>query len=148
VKWNQEEANTFRSSTDVLGVELLRANSLSKIFGTLHRAIGDLELQVPSVGAGTSGPGAIYDFTKVLKELLASATETLLIVDPVLDEQVFTGYLSTVQPQVIVRLLVREKTDAMKSALDAFVAQKNIAAELRESSGVHDRIVCIDGRSC
>src|SRR5712672_1724445 len=68
-KWNMEEANTFRTSTDVLGVELLRANSLTKIFGILHRAIADLEMQVPSVGAGTSGPGAIFDFTKVLREL-------------------------------------------------------------------------------
>src|SRR6185436_5771763 len=108
-KWNQGEADTFRSATDVLGVELLRANSITKVFGILHRAIGDLELQVPSMGAGTAGPGAIFDFTKVLKELLASATESLLIVDPVLEEQVFTGFLSAVQPQVVVRLLVREK---------------------------------------
>ena len=147
-KWNMEEANTFRTSADGLGVELLRANSITKIFGTLHRAIGDLELQAPSLGAGTTGPGAIFDFTKVLRELLASAMETLLIVDPILDEQVFTGYLSTVQPQVVIRLLVREKADMLKSALDAFVTQKNIPVELRENDGVHDRIVCIDGRSC
>jgi hypothetical protein len=147
-KWNMEEANAFRTSADGLGVELLRANSITKIFGTLHRAIGDLELQVPSLGAGTTGPGAIFDFTKVLRELLASAMETLLIVDPVLDEQLFTGYLSTVQPQVVIRMLVREKADTLKPALDAFVAQKNIPVEIRESDGVHDRIVCIDGRSC
>jgi hypothetical protein len=103
---------------------------------------------VPTLGAGTTGPGAIFDFTKVLRELLASAMESILIVDPVLDEQVFTGYLSSVQPQVMVRLLVREKADALKAAMDAIVAQKNLAVELRESDGVHDRIVCIDGRSC
>jgi hypothetical protein len=147
-KWNQEEANTFRSAWDVLGVELLRANSLVKVFGILHRAIADLELQVPSVGGGTSGPGAIYDFTKVLRELLASAAESVLIVDPTLDEQVFAGYLSSVQPQVAIRLLVREKTEALKSALDAFVAPKNMKAEIRAGEGVHDRIICIDGRSC
>jgi len=147
-KWNQGEADTFRSATDVLGVELLRANSITKVFGILHRAIGDLELQVPSMGAGTAGPGAIFDFTKVLKELLASATESLLIVDPVLEEQVFAGFLSAVQPQVVVRLLVQEKAEGLKSALDAFVGQKSMSVELRESDGVHDRIVCIDGRSC
>ena len=147
-RWNMEEANTFRTATDVMGVELLRANSLTKVFGILNRAIADLELQVPTLGAGTTGPGAIFDFTKVLRELLASAMESILIVDPVLDEQVFTGYLSSVQPQVVVRLLVREKADALKAAMDAIVAQKNLAVELRESDGVHDRIVCIDGRSC
>jgi hypothetical protein len=147
-KWNMEEANTFRTATDVMGVELLRANSITKVFGILHRAIADLELQVPSLGTGTTGPGAIFDFTKVMRELLTSATESILIVDPVLDEQGFTGYLSTVQPQVVIRLLVREKADALKSAMDAFVAQKNISGELRESDAVHDRIVCIDGRSC
>jgi hypothetical protein len=123
-------------------------NSITKVFGTLHRAIADLELQVPTLGAGTTGPGAIFDFTKVLRELLASAMESILIVDPVLDEQVFTGYLSTVASQVVIRLLVREKADALKPAMDAFVAQKKIPVEIRESDAVHDRIVCIDGRSC
>jgi hypothetical protein len=33
-----------------MGVELLRANSLTKVFGILHRAIADLELQVPTIG--------------------------------------------------------------------------------------------------
>ena len=146
-KWNMEEANTFRTATDVMGVELLRANSLAKVFGILHRAIADLELQVPTLGSGSTGPGAIFDFTKVLRELLASAMESILIVDPVLDEQAFTGYLTSVQPQVVIRLLVREKADALKSAMDAFMAQKKIQVELRESDGVHDRIVCIDGRS-
>lgn len=147
-KWNMEEANTFRAAMDGLGAELLRANNITKIFGILHRAIADLEMQVPSVGTGTAGPGAIYDFAKVLKELLASAAESILIVDPALDEQIFTGFLSMVQPKVRVQLLVREKADALKAALDGFVAQKNIPVEVRESKSVHDRIVCIDGRSC
>jgi len=147
-KWNMEEASTFRSACDGLGVELLRASGLVKVFGILHRAIADLEQQVPSMGAGTAGPGAIFDFTKVLKELLASATESVLIVDPTLDEQVFAGYLSSVQPQVAIRLLVREKTEALKSALDAFVTSKSMTAEIRAGEGVHDRVICIDGRSC
>ncbi|HET9130313.1 MAG TPA: hypothetical protein VFO86_05155 [Terriglobia bacterium] len=146
--WNMEEANTFKASMDVLGAELLRANGLTKIFGILYRAIADLEMQPTTAGAGASGPGAAYDFAKVLKELLASAAELILIVDPAPDEQFFAGFLSTVQPKVIVQLLVREKAEALKSAMDAFVAQKNISIELRESNRVHDRIVCIDGRSC
>src|SRR3954463_1097761 len=76
-RWNVEEANTFRTATDVMGVELLRPNSLTKVFGILNRAIADLELQVPTVGSGTTGPGAIFDFTKVLRELLASAMESI-----------------------------------------------------------------------
>jgi hypothetical protein len=147
-RWNMEEANTFRTATDVMGVELLRPNSLTKVFGILNRAIADLELQVPTIGSGTTGPGAIFDFTKVLRELLSSAMESILIVDPALDEQVFTGYLSSIQPQVVIRLLVREKADALKPTMDAIMAQKSIPMELRESEGVHDRIVCIDGRSC
>ena len=147
-QWNIQEGVGFRTAADQLGPELLRPGSLAKIFGTLHRAIADLELQAPSIGGGTSGPGAIYDFSKVLKELLASATATLLIVDRNLEEQAFTGYLSSVPPQVVIRLLVREKAESLKSAMDAFVGQKNISVELRESNGVHDRLLIIDGRSC
>jgi len=147
-KWNMEEANTFRTATDTLGVELLRPNNLTKIFAILNRAIADLELQAPSLGAGTSGPGAIYDFAKVLRELLASAAEGVLIVDPVLDEQQFPGFLSMVQTNVAIRLLVREKAAALKSAMEAFATPKNMSFEVRASEGVHDRIVCIDGRSC
>lgn len=68
-KWNMEEVNAFRTSADGLGVELLRANNITKIFGTRHRTIGDLELQVLSLGAGTTGPGAIFDFTRVLRAI-------------------------------------------------------------------------------
>jgi hypothetical protein len=53
-----------------------------------------------------------YDVFKTLRDLLASATQSVFIVDPYLDETVFDGYLTSVSRQVSVRLLTRKYTAA------------------------------------
>ena len=47
-RWNKIEAIQFQSASDLLPIELMRDNYVGTIFGVLHRAIADLELQVPN----------------------------------------------------------------------------------------------------
>ena len=107
-RWNWVEVISFETAANLLALELLRDMNVAKMLGVLHRAIADLELQVPALPPQAFGPGAVYDFHKTLRDLLASATKSLFIVDPYLDDQVFDAYLSTVSQQVHVRLLARE----------------------------------------
>ena len=80
--------------------------------------------------------------------IFASATKSLFIVDPYLDDQIFDTYLSTVSQQVHVRLLAREYAQSLKSAVQKFNAQKQMAVEIRGSKAIHDRVVFIDDGSC
>lgn len=146
--WNRYEAISFKSSAESLSIELMRDSNVGRLMSTLYRVIAELELEVQSHPAQAFGPGAVYDFFKSFRELLQSATTTLLVVDPFLDEQVFDAYLSVLNPSVTVRLLAREHAAALKPAVAAFIAQHKRAVEVRKSKRLHDRIVFIDDRSC
>jgi hypothetical protein len=88
-RWNQLEAISFSSAADFLSFKITRDINVAKIVGILHRAIADLELQIPALPSQAFGPGAVYDFLKSLRDLLASATTAVFVIDPFLDEGIF-----------------------------------------------------------
>ncbi|MFZ2541886.1 MAG: hypothetical protein WAW75_08965 [Gallionella sp.] len=146
--WDKYEAIGFKSASEFLSSEFTREGNVGRLMSILYRAIADLELSIPSLPAQAFGPGAVYDFAKSFRDLLQSASTSLLVVDPFLDEQVFDAYLSVVNASVTVRLLAREHTAALKPAVSAFVAQFKRAVEVRKSNRLHDRVVFVDDRSC
>lgn len=146
--WNKDEAVTFKSAADYLAFDIMRDIGVAKLLNLLHRAIAELELQVPTLPKQVFGPGAVYDFLKSLRDLLASATKSIFIVDPYLDEDIFDSYLSAISPSVSVRLLAREYAVALKPSVQKFVSQTKGAVEVRVSKSIHDRVVFLDGHSC
>ena len=148
LRWEQTEAGYFRDSCDWLPSTLMRDVSVGKILGILHRAVADLELRVPNSPNQVFGPGAVYDFVRALRGVLNSATSSLLVVDPYLDDQIFDAYLSTVEQNVSVRLLTSDHAKSLGPSVRAFVAQKQIPVEVRISRSIHDRVVFVDDRSC
>lgn len=107
-----------------------------------------LSFTLPAQAAQAFGRSAVYDFLKTLRDLLASATQSILVVDPYLGEQVFDAYLSPVSPKVMVRLLARQYTAALKPAVAKFITQTKMAVVVRASNANHDGIVFLDDRSC
>ncbi len=147
-QWDHHEAVSVRSNADFLHSNLFRDGSVANILGALHRAIAHLELQVPAQPTQAFGPGAVYDFHKNLRELLASAMKSIFVVDPYLDTEIFDVYITEVSPKVAVRLLARQNPSTLKHALEKFIAQFKMSVEIRISSAIHDRVVFIDDRSC
>lgn len=147
-QWDRLEAVSFRSAADFLTFDVTRASNIAKILGILHRAIADLALQVPAQPVQAFGPGAVYDFLKTLRDLMASATQAIFVVDPYLDEQIFDVYLATVSKSVAVRLLARQYSAALKPAVAKFIAQSGMSVEVRTSNAIHDRVVFLDQGSC
>jgi hypothetical protein len=148
MRWDKHEASSIKMATAWLTGPVMREAGISDILSGLHRAIADLEIQVGALPPQAFGPGAVYDFMKTLRELVGSATNSLFVVDPYLDHQVFDSYLSSVSTAVSTRLLVRKAAPGLKGALSAFVAQKKMAVEIRVSPSIHDRVIFLDDRSC
>jgi hypothetical protein len=146
--WNPAEIPPLRSELDYLGFTVVREKATSNIIAVLYRAIGDLQLRVQGSPARAFGPGAVYDFFKALRDLLASATQSIFIVDPYLDGQIFDTYLAPVSQKVTVRLLARKNCAALGPAVAKFAAQSSIAIEARCSDAIHDRLLFLDERSC
>lgn len=148
-RWNSTEAIFLKVSADFLGgVEFDRGRKVGAILGTVHRAIADLELQLPASNGQAFGPGALYDFFKALSSVIASANKSVFVLDPYLDDKVFDTYLSAISRNVNVRLLTKLNTANIKAAKDKFTAQYQTAIDIRKSNAFHDRVIFIDDSEC
>jgi len=147
-RWNDIEAISFKTSSDFLMGCLNREMNIAQVFGTLHRAVADLELRVPDTKEQVFGPGAVCDFFKALGELLSSAKTSVLVVDPYMDAQIFDQYLSRTPAGIAARLLIGKASPDLKAAAGRFRAQHGANLEVRMSNALHDRLVFIDGDVC
>ena len=147
-RWNSLEATSFSMVSGFLGMPQTREGHLMNLMGILHRALADLQLDTPSKPDQAFGPGAVYDFFKALKDLLSTATKTVMVVDPYLDDQVFDTYISGINPNVKVNLLTTKVGEQFRPALDKYCAQHQQDVQVRKTKGIHDRVVMIDGNSC
>ena len=147
-KWEPLEALSLKNSSDFLSTPILRDSNLAQIFGVLHRAVANLELNLPEQSTQFFGPGAVYDFFKALNELIASASVSLMIVDPYLDAEIFDCYLSSVPAGVRIRLLIKNGAVSLKPAIEKFSYQRGHVIEARRSRAFHDRSVFVDGSDC
>lgn len=147
-RWNRIEAMSIASAADFMHMSLLRDGQVAKIVGLIHRAIADLEIETPQLADQAFGPGAVYDFFKALSAALGSATASVFIVDPYLDEQIFDSYLASIPAGISVRLLAHKYGNLLKPALQKFSAQHGNTVAIRVSAEFHDRIVFVDDLSC
>lgn len=148
-RWKALEASRFRLSCDFLGgFAASRSGHVAEVLGTLHRAVADLELSIPSTTQQAFGPGAMYEFFKALNAVVSSAQKSLYIIDPYMDDGIFDAYLSSVQSGTSVRLLVRDFSAKVKPAAEKFIAQYRTPLEVRKSKALHDRVVFVDSSEC
>lgn len=146
-RWNSTESISFKSASDFLHSPVMRDGSVTKIFGILHRAIADLELDAPQTDS-SFGAGEVYDFFKSLNKVIASAEKTLFIIDPYLDQSVFDHYLVSRHKDVMVRLLLNHNAEKITASGKMYTAQHGAILELRKSAALHDRVIFVDSYVC
>jgi len=147
-RWNKMEAITIKTSSTFLDSDFTRDGNVGQILGTIHRAIADLELDVPAEKQVNFGAGDVYDFFKALNKVITSAEKSLFIVDPYLDNSVFDHYLNSRQDGVTVRLLTNKNANSLMPAVQKYNSQYGETIELRKSSAIHDRVIFVDGYVC
>ena len=118
------EAMSLASASNLLPLQTMRDSQVAAILNVVHRTVADHELQVGTLPPQAFGPGAVYDFMKSLRDLLASTVESLFIVDPYLDDQIFDSYLAPVSSAVGARLLTRDSTKSLRASLNASAHMK------------------------
>jgi hypothetical protein len=119
-----------------------------KVQTTLHQARHDLRLRTVGPLTVAVGQGAVFDYFDEVRKLIETAKSELLFIDPYLDAEFVSRYLSHVTPGVRVRLLTRERLSTLLPAVDAFRQQYKLAIEVRSAAGFHDRYVFVDRLSC
>lgn len=147
-RWSRLEAASFQVACDFLPMAAGREKNIANILAAIHRAIADLELQVPAEKQVAFGAGDVYDFFRALRNVVGAAEISLFIVDPYMDATIFDHYLSARAPDVAVRLLIRKYGGDVKAAADNYVAQHDAVVEVRQSTTIHDRVVFVDDHVC
>lgn len=147
-RWDRLEASSLQNSSDFLPVDLVRAQNIAKIFGIVQRAIADLELKVPDNTRAVFGAGEVYDIFRVLNEVISSAEKSIFIIDPYLDDSIFSHYLTSRRPNVEVRLLLSKNASQLKLATEKYNQQHGNVVETRKTKAVHDRVIFVDDYVC
>ena len=146
--WKPMRSMPFNSACDFLASGMNREHNFATIMGILHRAIATLEQTLPVAKDQVFGPGAVYDFFVALRSVISSAKESLFLIDPYMDDQIFDAYLSPNLPSVSVRILCNRYSASVKTAAAKFMAQTSTRIEARSTSSVHDRLLFVDNAEC
>jgi hypothetical protein len=147
-RWDRLEAMQFKTAADFLMGGLNKEMNIAQVFGTLHRAVAGLELKVPEAKGQAFGPGAVYDFFQALGQVLSSARESLLIIDPYMDAGIFDTYLSRAPAGIAIHLLIGKASADLRTAAEKFRAQHKANVEVCSSNQLHDRLVFVDRDVC
>ena len=129
--------------------ELLRKIvGLDEILTLLHQARYNLRMKTIGPVNTAIGQGAVFDYFDELRKLIETATQDLLFVDPYLDAEFVSRYLSHVKPGVSIRLLTGKLVPKLLPAVKLFVQQFDVAVEVRSTLGFHDRYILVDQNAC
>ncbi|MCX6602100.1 MAG: hypothetical protein NTV52_00700 [Acidobacteria bacterium] len=133
------KANSFREYERIEGFReiriLLRAarhNLRLRTSGPLNRPIGE---------------GRVFEYFDEFRKLIAGAASEVFFVDPYLDAEFVSTYLTQVRGGVLIRLLTSPKTSRLNSVLPAiklYQAEHGNSVEVRSSPALHDRYLFID----
>jgi hypothetical protein len=92
--------------------------------------------------------GQVFDYFDEVRKIIELAKQDLLFVDPYLDAEFVSRYLSHVSKGVTIRLLARERLTTLLPAVDLFAKQSGCTVEVRSAQHFHDRYVFVDRNAC
>lgn len=115
---------------------------------TLHQARHDLRMKTSGPLTVAVGKGLVFDYFDEIRKVINEASGELFFVDPYLDAEFASRYLSQVKPQVAIRLLAREKVQTLIPAAELLRKQEGLSIEIRTTPGFHDRYLFVDRAEC
>ncbi len=114
----------------------------------LNEARHSLRLETVGPLSIAVGKGQIFDYFDEVRKITELAKQDLLFVDPYLDSDFVSRYLSHVSTGVTVRLLAREKLATLLPAVDLYLKQSGLKIHVRSAPNFHDRYLFVDQNSC
>ena len=114
----------------------------------LHQARADLRMRTVGPLTIAVEKGRRFEYFDEIRKITESARKELFFVDPYLDAEFVSNYLSHSPKNVAVRLLAREKLASLVPAARLFAQQEGISISVRSAQGFHDRYLIVDGSAC
>lgn len=120
----------------------------TKITTLLYQAQHDLRMTTVGPVNVAIQQGMVFDYFDEMRKFIETARQDVLFVDPYLDADFVSRYLSHIESGTTIRLLTRAKLALLLPAVDAFAQQSKRGVQVRSSANFHDRYVIIDKRAC
>ncbi len=138
----------FERTRDAAGSRLEAHNALAKIMNLIQTARSELRFMTGGRVSATFDAGQQFDFYDELRKVIETAQNDVLFVDRYMGADFVTQYLPHCRPNVVVRLLTRDKLAPLLASVNAYSAQYGAKIEVRTSQGFHGRFMCIDNMRC
>lgn len=125
-----------------------RERALQGFMSLLHQARHDLMMKTVGPVNAAVPTGKVFNYFDEIRKIIETATTDVLFVDPYLDAEFISRYLSYIPNSVVIRLLTRERLKALLPAVRLYVQESGATVEVRSVKKFHDRYVFVDGARC
>lgn len=127
---------------------VMNRNGYRRIVALLNEARHALRMDTVGPLSVPIAHGQVFDYFDEVRRTIEMAKQDLLFVDPYLDAEFVSRYLSHVSSGVAIRLLAREKLATLLPAVDLFAKQSGHTIQVRSAPHFHDRYVFVDRKDC
>ena len=147
-----EPASMVQVSAALMKVSSNRYDSCQEALTTLkillQQAKSDLRMELGR-GSVVVAEGRVFEYFDEPRKVIETARTDVFFVDPYLDAEFVSRYLSHVAEGVSIRLLGGPtKRATLLPAVDSFAQQSARLVSVRVSDRLHDRYLFIDGAAC
>lgn len=148
--WDSVRSVIFDANADKLqsGLGGVVSQGYVGMLRMLHQATHELRLQSSGTSSVAIAQGGVFHYFDEIRKVIETAKTDLFFVDPYLDAEFVSRYLSHVSEEVTIRLLTRERIKSLLPAVKLLQQQNKLEIEVRTSDGFHDRYVLVDRQSC
>lgn len=144
--WDVLKAVEFDSKIDRFysSPPISQSQHKNGIFMLLHEARHDLQLKTLGSQNVALNEGNVFDYFNEIRKVVQSAKIDLFFVDPYIDSDFVERYLPHVTAGAKVRLLCKNKINALIPSIQLFSQQNQLSIEVRSDQNIHDRYVFVD----
>lgn len=129
------------------GMGMAHDKGFNSLMVLLHQVQSDLRMKTVGPVSIAVGSGAVFHYFDSLRKLIEEASKDILFVDPYLDSDFVSRYLSHARRGVEIRLLTgihKKWLDTLVPAAALFAKQRGAQVAIKTSDQLHDRYLIVD----
>lgn len=129
------------------------AGKYHSVIATIYQARAQLLFECRGAATTIVEQGKHLDYFKGIRDIILLAKSEIFFVDPYLEAEFVSQYLTSVPAGTAIRLMASKNKQtkgwaSLVPALQSFKKQYGNSIELRQSENIHDRFIIINKKDC
>jgi hypothetical protein len=145
--WDRMDAIAVNIKTQF--IHIMKESNYLQILGVISKVLHELEIKYPEEDKKqVYAAGEAYDFYSDFRCVVLSANISVFLIDPYINEEVFNLYIDKLPNEISCRVLLGKLNDNVRAIVEKLKLSPKRKVEVRQSKGMHDRVVFIDNAHC